>query len=511
MNTMSEYAYGTLACSSKHFEMVGRQSMSEKLLISGAVIAIAAGLLLWYLTGDVRTQVAQYKQTTTAVALATTITPTFAPGTNIPVTSTVEISLTVETTAIVTPASTVVPQRPEDVLLLTPANGLAVPSPAPEYSTEVPTEVPPVFNPTMATDFPTMIPEATLPPMDTAIPADTSTPAPTDTPLATNTPAPTNTATPVPHPIEVITVNVSWSGEKIVNKDVLVSKGSVLTIEPGTTVRFGTGISLYVDGKLQALGRSDAPVRLTAARLPWGGIFVRPNGDALIVSTIISNGGAAATVLYAEQANMTLRDVTMNNNIGQIRFIDAVTSIQQSVIRDNSLAYGSMIDASIDAGGSMNIENSRIGPNTQLDGTSAFALLAPNAQSVVNLTLSGSIFTSSSGANVVINSAAPINGSMQCNAFAGGAIGVQIRSSLPQMPGIGFALRNNAIERHSANYSTARGMTSDVAVDAKGNWWNSPSGPYDPLRYRAGRGEAVGTTVVADKWLTIRPACAPIP
>jgi hypothetical protein len=304
---------------------------------------------------------------------------------------------------------------------------------------------------------------------------------------------------------------VSWSGEKIVTKDVLVSAGSVLTIEPGTTVRFGTGISLYVDGKLQALGRSDAPVRLTAARLPWGGVFVRPNGDALLVSTVISNGGAAATVLYAEQANLTMRDVTMNNNIGQIRLSDAVTTIQQSVIRDNSLAYGSMIDASIDAGGSITIENSRVGPNTQVDGTSALSLLAPNPQSTVNLTLSGSIFMSSSGANLLLNSAAPVNGSVQCNAFADGTIGVQIRSSLPQVPGIGFALRNNAIERHSAKYSTARGMTSDVAVDAKENWWNSASGPYDPLRYRAGRGEAVGSTVVADKWLTVRPVCAPIP
>ena len=486
--------------------------MSEKLLISGAVIAMAAALLLWYLTGDVRTQVAQHKLTTTpAVALTTPITPQFTALATIAVTSTVEISLTVETTVILTPAMTAVPTRPEDALLLTPANGVAAPSPVPEFATEVPTEVPPVFNPTMATDVPTMIPEATYTPMDTETPADTSTPAPTDTPLATNTPEPTNTPTPVPHPIDVLKGNVSWNGEKIVSKDVLVSAGSVLTIEPGTTVRFGTGISLYVDGKLQALGRSDAPVRLTAARLPWGGVFVRPNGDALLVSTIISNGGAAATVLYAEQSNLTMRDVTMNSNIGQIRLSDAVTTIQQSVIRDNSLAYGSMIDASIDAGGSITIENSRIGPNMQVDGTSALALLAPNAQSTVNLTLSGSIFTSSSGANVVINSAAPVNGSMQCNVFADGAIGVQIRSSLPQMPGIGFALRNNAIERHSAKYSTARGMTSDVAVDAKENWWNSASGPYDPLRYRAGRGEAVGSTVVADKWLTVRPVCAPIP
>lgn len=490
--------------------------MSDRLLISGAIAAMAAALLLWYLTGDARTQVAQYNQTMTpGIVRTTTITPQFTALATFPITGTVEIVLTIETTAIPAAEMTVVPTRPEDALLLTPANGAVAPEMPtevlPEAPTEYPTEVPPAFNPTVALEEPTMIPEPTYAPMDTETPAPTEIPPPTDTPLATDTPAPTNTPTPVPRPIEVLKGNVSWSGEKIVTKDVLVSVGSVLTIEPGTTVRFGTGISLYVDGKLQALGRSDAPVRLTAARLPWGGVFVRPNGDALLVATVISNGGAAATVLYAEQANLTMRDVTMNNNIGQIRLSDAVTTIQQSVIRDNSLAYGSMIDASIDAGGSITIENSRVGPNTQVDGTSALSLLAPNPQSTVNLTLSGSIFMSSSGANVVINSAAPVNGSMQCNAFADGTIGVQIRSSLPQVPGIGFALRNNAIERHSAKYSTARGMTSDVAVDAKENWWNSASGPYDPLRYRAGRGEAVGSTVVADKWLTVRPACAPIP
>ena len=490
--------------------------MSDRLLISGAIAAMAAALLLWYLTGDARTQVAQYNQTTTpGIVRTTTITPQFTALATFPITGTVEIVLTIETTAIPAAEMTVVPTRPEDALLLTPANGAVAPEMPtellPEAPTEYPTEVPPAFNPTVALEEPTMIPEPTYAPIDTETPAPTEIPPPTDTPLATDTPAPTNTPTPVPRPIEVLKGNVSWSGEKIVTKDVLVSAGSVLTIEPGTTVRFGTGISLYVDGKLQALGRSDAPVRLTAARLPWGGVFVRPNGDALLVSTVISNGGAAATVLYAEQANLTMRDVTMNNNIGQIRLIDAVTTIQQSVIRDNSLAYGSMIDAAIDAGGSITIENSRVGPNTQVDGTSALSLLAPNPQSTVNLTLSGSIFMNSSGANLVLNSAAPVNGSVQCNTFADGTIGVQIRSSLPQVPGIGFALRNNAIERHSAKYSTARGMTSDVAVDAKENWWNSASGPYDPLRYRAGRGESVGSTVVADKWLTVRPACAPIP
>lgn len=490
--------------------------ISDRLLIVGAILAMAAGLLLWYLTGDVRTQVAQRNQTTTpGIMRTTTITPQFTALATMPVTTTVAIVLTVETTAVAPAEITAVPTRPEDALLLTPANGATAPEMPTEIPTavpqEAPTEVPPVFNPTMATDVPTMIPEATAPPMNTEIPADTNTPAPTDTPLATNTPAPTNTATPVPHPIEVLKGNVSWSGDKTVSKDVLVSAGAVLTIEPGTTVRFGTGISLYVDGKLQALGRGDAPVRLTAARLPWGGVFVRPNGDALLVSTIITNGGAAATVLYAEQANLTMRDVTMNSNIGQIRLSDAVTIIQQSVIRDNSLAYGAMIDASIDAGGSITIENSRIGPNSQVDGTSAVAILAPNAQSTVNLSLSGSVFTSSSGANLLLNSAVPVNGNIQCNTFVDGTIGVQIRSSLPQVPGIGVALRNNAIERHSAKYNTARGMTSDVAVDAKENWWNSASGPYDPLRYRAGRGESVGTTVVADKWLTVRPACAPIP
>ncbi|MCE2851133.1 MAG: hypothetical protein LW717_08135 [Chloroflexaceae bacterium] len=297
----------------------------------------------------------------------------------------------------------------------------------------------------------------------------------------------------------------------VVTKDTLVSSGAVLIIEPGTTVRFEIGISLYVDGSLQAIGRSDAPITLTAVRLPWGGVFVRPKATALFDTTIMSRAGAMGTALYAESASLTVRNTTLNSNIGQVVIVDGTTTIQQSVLRDNVLPYGAMVDMSVPNAGTLVIENSRIGPNSQVTGGSALAVVAPNMTSMLRMTLNGSIFTSISGSNLLINSVVPVDGAIQCNAFALGAIGVQIRSTLPQVPGIGIALRNNAFEGHSAEFSGARGATSDVAVDAQGNWWNSSTGPYDPKRYAAGKGEPVGSNVVADGWLSTRPACAPLP
>ena len=147
--------------------------MSEKLLISGAVFAIAAALLLWYLTGDVRTQVAQRNQTTTpGIVRTTTITPQFTALATLPVTSTIEIVLTIETTAIAPAEMTAIPTRPEDALLLTPANGATIPEMPTEVPPEAPTEVPPAFNPTVALEEPTMIPEPTYAPMDTETPAE---------------------------------------------------------------------------------------------------------------------------------------------------------------------------------------------------------------------------------------------------------------------------------------------------------------------------------------------------
>jgi hypothetical protein len=206
-----------------------------------------------------------------------------------------------------------------------------------------------------------------------------------------------------------------------------------------------------------------------------------------------------------------MRNTTLNNNTGQMIIKNGVTTMQQSVLRDNTLPYGAMVDVSVTDGATLVVENSRIGPNTQAEGGSAVAVAIPNAGSTMRMTLSGSIFTSSSGTNVLVNSAVPIDGAIQCNTFAMGAIGMQIRSTLPQVPGIGVALRNNVFEGHTAKFNGARGVTSDVAVDATSNWWNSSTGPYDPKRYAAGKGEPVGSNVVADSWLTARPACAPLP
>ena len=58
-------------------------------------------------------------------------------------------------------------------------------------------------------------------------------------------------------------------------------------------------------------------------------------------------------------------------------------------------------------------------------------------------------------------------------------------------------------------HGIGRGATSEIEIDMSNNWWDDPTGPYEPDRHADGRGDAVGDTITFAPWLTGRPACAP--
>ena len=53
-----------------------------------------------------------------------------------------------------------------------------------------------------------------------------------------------------------------------------------VVVRPGTTFRMGDRASLYFHGRLQAVGRLDAPIRFLPARRRWGGIVLQGQGTA---------------------------------------------------------------------------------------------------------------------------------------------------------------------------------------------------------------------------------------
>jgi RHS repeat-associated protein len=112
--------------------------------------------------------------------------------------------------------------------------------------------------------------------------AQTATPVPTATPLLAlpGTPTPLPTPQPTPtlgprltpiNPPAVISANTTWrpsDGVYVVNSTVTVNQGILLTIEPGTVVKFyndsWTSVGLIINGSLVADGTSAAPIVFTS-------------------------------------------------------------------------------------------------------------------------------------------------------------------------------------------------------------------------------------------------------
>jgi len=452
---------------------------TDALLIVGATLALGATVLWYTVLGAPATPVAVQPTATkplptfTALATATPVPPASATA-------------TLESLFIPEPTATTPPPPPD-------------------------------FNPVKVTPEPTQDPFQAVDPEPTQDPFQAVDPEPTAEPTMEPEPTtePEPTAIPMPtatmRPVTVINGVTRWSGNKTVNDDVQVVAGATLIIEAGSTVEFAPGVSLYVQGQLQAIGQGGAPVLLKAQRAPWGGVFVQAGGALLFDNVVVNQGGAAGTLIYGEEATVTIRNSTFQANYGQFNLKDTTVLLSNSVVRDNTLAYGAMIDYVATYNNSVRIEYTRVGPNQQATGAAAVMLTASNPLSTLNATVVGALFTTNNGPNMLVTSAAPMQGSVTCSTFSGGSAGIQIKSTMAVVPGIGVTLRDNAFESHGATYQTARALTSDVVVDAQGNWWSHKSGPYHPIIYAAGRGEAVGTNVNAGAWLNARPPCVPMP
>ena len=62
-----------------------------------------------------------------------------------------------------------------------------------------------------------------------------------------------------------ITENTVWSGTVMIDEArVTVGQGATLTLAPGTVVAGKNGGSLFIEGKLKALGEEDRKVRFTS-------------------------------------------------------------------------------------------------------------------------------------------------------------------------------------------------------------------------------------------------------
>lgn len=396
-----------------------------------------------------------------------------------------------------------------------------------------PALVPPA-QPTVAQPSPTVAAPATAAPA-TTVPATTVLPtqAPTATPapprataqLRPRAPTLTPTLAPTPLPYDLIRGTTYWTAAQSpirVRRDLLIAPGGALIIEAGTEVQIAPGVSISVQGKFYALGLAGRTVKIVGLEPQrWEAIYGRPGGDIVFEHTEVRGGGSGGTVILAENGNLGLRNVDVIDNGGNIMAMNSRLEIRDSDIYGNDMPYGAAVDARYDFGGFAFISGTRIGINRMSPGAPALRLTSTSTIDILNIDVQRNLFLNSAEPNVILKTNADLLGSMRCNALVGGSNGLSIQSdSLLQVPGISTIFRDNAIAGHTPaivpvytqnQRGIGRGATSAVSVDLRNNWWDDPSGPYEPDRHADGRGEAVGDLALFDPWLTSWPSCAPRP
>ena len=81
-----------------------------------------------------------------------------------------------------------------------------------------------------------------------------------------------------------------------INTDILVSNGATLSITPGVTLFFGSGMTLSVlaDGAIQAVGSSDQPILFTGLESTpgyWNGLDIRSDRESTLNHTVVEFAG----------------------------------------------------------------------------------------------------------------------------------------------------------------------------------------------------------------------------
>ncbi len=110
-----------------------------------------------------------------------------------------------------------------------------------------------------------------------------------------------STRSSVDHEGTLTGASVRWDSafEHRVNGDLLIPRGTVLTVEEGARVLLGDRCNILVEGALQILGTAEAPVLFTAENpaLPWGGIEIT-GGDASFRNCFFQFGGADTSRIF---------------------------------------------------------------------------------------------------------------------------------------------------------------------------------------------------------------------
>ena len=142
----------------------------------------------------------------------------------------------------------------------------------------------------------------------------------------------------------------------LLENSLYIAVGSVLSLEPGMTLRMASNTQITVDGGFFALGQRSAPITITsmvAQPGAWYGVDIRSSGSAILQHCRLDNGGVNGSALLAIASsavvvqNCQIRDsasmgVSVSNNVQPtLRF----NSIESNVFGMRNFTPGTVVDA----------------------------------------------------------------------------------------------------------------------------------------------------------------------
>jgi flagellar hook assembly protein FlgD len=143
-----------------------------------------------------------------------------------------------------------------------------------------------------------------------------------------------------------ITTNTTWNvagSPYIIQGNVIIAGGAVLTIDPGVDVRFGGDFSLTIggsaatgNGTLTAVGNSTSPITFRTNLTPGPGRwrYVQFNAFSTASSQLafcsFSDGGSASATIYCNGGSPTISDVSVTTSL-----TDGITVLNSSSALSN--------------------------------------------------------------------------------------------------------------------------------------------------------------------------------
>ena len=274
-----------------------------------------------------------------------------------------------------------------------------------------------------------------------------------------------------------ITRNTVWTladSPFILSKNVTVSSGVTLTIEPEVEVKFGGKFSIIVNGKLVAVGTQEKPIKFTSNKEKpeagdWGTILINRTSQPSSLKYCLIEYGTNGITLSGGSA-LIENNLVANHSESGIRIEgNSQATIQNNIIKSNGdgiTLTGNLTSSTI------TIRQNQISLNTH-SGIFLDAEAYGNTLIIRNNTLSANQhgFYVSSNISTLITRNYIINNA------------------------IGIFYAEGSHEAHFNDiYNNGLGMNvaSGATVNATYNYWGDKSGPYHESLNPYGKGNPVG-------------------